>query len=99
MQTIHGEYMKTVQCNFQVQTKQMADYCFVFRVVDDRCHKNTFWTPSNVNEIIPCIWIKRKYKSKMLFIFYLTFYLYFYVTNYVCRLRKNFRKFGTYREY
>ncbi|XP_019887928.1 uncharacterized protein LOC105281599 isoform X2 [Ooceraea biroi] len=59
VQTARGEHVKTVQCNFQVQTVQGADYCFVFRVIDDRCHMNTFWTPPNINGMMPCTWIKR----------------------------------------
>ncbi|KAL6440365.1 hypothetical protein ACFW04_003126 [Cataglyphis niger] len=57
MQTGSGEYMKTVQCNFQEQTTQMH-YCFVFRIHDDRCYKNTIWKPAHANTM-PCTWVKR----------------------------------------
>lgn len=58
MRTASGEYMKTVQCNFQVQTTKTTDYCFLYRVVDDRCYKNTIWKPPGVNTTLPCTWIK-----------------------------------------
>lgn len=66
MQTGSGEYMKTVQCNFQEQTTQ-THYCFVFRIHDDRCYKNTIWKPAHANTI-PCTWVKRKFKSKIKYI-------------------------------
>lgn len=64
---MNGEHIKTMQCNFLVQitklqTTKTADYCFVFSIRDDRCYKNTIWKPQNVNAVMPCTWIKRKYK-------------------------------------
>lgn len=58
VQTMSGEYMKTVLCNFEVQTIQTTDYCFIFHIIDDRCHKNTSWKPP-VNGKMPCTWLKR----------------------------------------
>ncbi|CAL1676004.1 unnamed protein product [Lasius platythorax] len=57
LRTVSGD-MKTLQCNFQVPTTQTADYCFIFRVIDDRCHENTIWNPLHINTT-PCTWIKR----------------------------------------
>lgn len=59
MQTVSGKHIKTVRCNFQVQTGQNADYCFIFHVIDNRCHKNTVWKPKNAHPGMACTWIKR----------------------------------------
>ncbi|XP_070152617.1 uncharacterized protein [Polyergus mexicanus] len=58
MHTGSGEYMKIVQCNFQIQTTPTARYCFIFNIFDDRCYKNTIWKPPHANTM-PCTWVKR----------------------------------------
>lgn len=52
--------MKIVQCNFQVQTAQTVDYCFLFSLVDERCYENTIWNPPRAIPTMPCTWVKRK---------------------------------------
>ncbi|XP_020292312.1 uncharacterized protein LOC109858966 isoform X2 [Pseudomyrmex gracilis] len=49
-----GEYIKTVQCNFQIQIALPTGYCSVFELVDDRCSKIVSRLDTE-----PCIWIKR----------------------------------------
>lgn len=58
MRTGSGEYMRIVQCNFQVQTTPTAHYCFIFYIFDDRCFKNTIWKPPHANTML-CTWVKR----------------------------------------
>lgn len=62
MRTVNGKNVKTVRCNFQVQTTKTANYCFIFRIVEDRCNKDTIWKPDKVNTSLPCTWIKSKCK-------------------------------------
>lgn len=54
------ERMRHVVCNFQARIPQSAGYCLIFRVIDFRCYRNTFWNPSNN---FPCTWIKRCLKT------------------------------------
>ncbi|XP_067207144.1 uncharacterized protein [Linepithema humile] len=62
IQTVSGEYVRNVVCNFQVRVPQSEGYCFIFWVIDDRCHKNTLWKPPS-NEMFLCTWIKRCQKT------------------------------------
>ena len=62
---MNGEYMTEVQCNFQVSiVRSTADYCLVFKIIDDRCYSPSLWKPRKSYEYgMPCRWIKSKCKS------------------------------------
>lgn len=59
VQIVNGKYLKTIQCNVQMQIIKTTDYGFRIDLIDDRCNENTLWKPP-INGIIPCRWIKRK---------------------------------------
>lgn len=63
MQTVNGEYVKTLQCNFKAQNIRTADYCFLYKIIDYRCHKDTIWKPLSSSEF-PCTWVKGKLRIK-----------------------------------
>ncbi|KAG7201081.1 hypothetical protein KM043_017624 [Ampulex compressa] len=58
VQTDGGVQESNIECSFQVAASPNASYCFVIRLKDERCRRNTIWRPPT-NHHFPCVWLKR----------------------------------------